>query len=218
FALSFILGRTFFARGRGTNPLSAIFGLLGSLLRLLASPAVVAGLLFAFCPVIIAKAFTPSRDFANFVTRVRMMSSSPGTLKYQLTSAFPGVVFLQPIDIQFPPDKSPFIYVLERRGKLWRMGSDGGNRELLLDFSSRVGIPEVENGALGFALHPEFGRDGSPNRSFVYAYYTDATVPNQQTNRLVRFDLSPPTVEARSASETPLIEFKRNPDGFHNAG
>src|SRR5262249_22452907 len=64
----------------------------------------------------------------------------------------------------------------------------------------------------------EFGRDGSSNKSFVYAYYTDATVPNQQTNRLVRFDLSLPTVEARGASETPLIEFKRNPDGFHNAG
>ena len=218
FALSFIVGQVLSgARGAG-ELLAAIGHLLTAIVRMLRSPAAIAIVLFALSPIIIAKAFVSSRDFANLVTLVRQMHSVSGGTKYQLTSAFPGVKFLQPIHVQFPPDGTLAGYVLERRGAIWRIGLDGKDKELLVDFSKRVGVVEVENGALGFALHPEFGQAASSNRGFVYVYYTDATTPGRQINRLVRFDLSLTTPSERAASEFPLIEFNRDPDGYHNAG
>jgi glucose/arabinose dehydrogenase len=217
FLLSYMVGSQF-RRVRRRNPIIALFEVVGATFGLLRSPIAILIVLFALSPAVAAYAFISSRDFANVVTRIRLQFASTETGKYQLTSAFPGVIFHQPINIQFPPEGSPNIYVLERAGKLWRMGKDGTAKELLLDFSNRVGVVEVENGAIGFALHPEFGRTGSPNHGFVYAYYTDSTMPGHQINRLVRFNLDLPSPEERAASETPLVEFGRNPEGFHNAG
>ena len=217
FVLSYMVGSQFRKVPR-RNPLMALFELIGATFGMLRSPVAILIVLFALSPVAAAYAFVSSRDFANVVTRIRLEFASTETGKYDLTSAFAGVVFHQPINIQFPPDGSPYIYVLERSGKIWRIAKDGSGKELLLDFSNRVGVVEVENGAIGIALHPEFGRTGSPNHGFVYAYYTDSTMPGRQTNRLVRFNLDLPSPQERAASETNLIEFDRNPEGFHNAG
>lgn len=217
FLLSYMIGSQF-RRVRRRNPIMALLELIGATFRMLLSPIAILIVLFALSPVVAAYAFVSSRDFANVVTRIRLQFASTETGKYQLTSAFPGVVFHQPINIQFPHDGSPYIYVLERSGKVWRAGKDGSGKELLLDFSNRVGVVEVENGAIGFALHPEFGREGSPNHGFIYTYYTDSSMAGHQTNRLVRFNLDLPTQQERAASETTLIEFDRNPEGFHNAG
>ncbi len=215
FVLSHVMGSAWFG---GDPPGRALGKLFGALFRHLRSPAAIAIILVAVAPMIVARLYTTSRDFANFVTRIHETITVSASTEYQLTNAFPGTLFLQPIDVQFSPDGTPIAYVLERSGKLWRIGLDGSNKEMLIDFSNHVGVVEVENGALGFALHPQFGRTDSPNRNFVYIYYTDATVPGRQINRLVRFDLGLPTPAARASSETPLIEFNRDPDGFHNAG
>lgn len=75
----------------------------------------------------------------------------------------------------------------------------------------------MENGALGFALHPEFGGD-TQNAGFVYVYYTVPIEEGRQSNRLVRFDVSGNTIQERNESEIVLIEQDRPGHGYHNAG
>ncbi|MBM3490536.1 MAG: c-type cytochrome [Alphaproteobacteria bacterium] len=118
--------------------------------------------------------------------------------------------------LQFPPAGAAQVHVLERAGRLWRVGPDGRDKQLLLDFSQRVGLVDVENGALGFDHHPEFGQAGA-NAGYIYVYYTDVA-GGRQLNRLSRFDLAAADPAARLASETVLIEFRRNNSGFHNGG
>jgi glucose/arabinose dehydrogenase/mono/diheme cytochrome c family protein len=219
FVLTYAVGNLVFGRRRRFGLIGALFEFAGSTVLMLRSPAAIAIVLLAVSPVIAAKVFTTNRDFANFVTRVRLGSANANdNTKYQLTSVFPGVTFLQPIDLEFSPDRAPFLYVLERGGRVWRIGTDGRNKDMLIDFSSQIGPTDAENGAVGMALHPEFGRADSPNRGFAYVYFSDATTPGKQTNRLVRFDLSLSSPADRAASEIIIIEFDRDPGGFHNAG
>jgi glucose/arabinose dehydrogenase len=72
-------------------------------------------------------------------------------------------------------------------------------------------------GAYGFALHPAFNRPGSPNAGFAYVYYTHVD-GERHFNRLVRFDLSLPTLEEREASRLVLMDLERLPSGMHNGG
>jgi glucose/arabinose dehydrogenase len=182
----------------------------------LRSPWAIIALVFAAMPPVMAKLYVANRDFANLVTQTRMIFSVQDTAHWELEPALQGVGFLQPIMLQFPPDGAAKIYVLERAGRLWRADLDGQNKELLLDFTRRVGLVDIENGALGFDQHPEFGRAGA-NAGFVYIYYTDLA-DGRQLNRLSRFDLAAADPAARLASESVLIEFRRNNSGFHNGG
>lgn len=183
--------------------------------RRLASVAGLLTLLIAASPITMAKLYVSDRDFANWVTRVRVAINVRGTLDWTFVDAFPGVTFHQPIDLTYPPDGSPYVYVLERHGRLWRLPTDApADKELLLDFSARVGEVEAENGALGFDLHPAFGAGTS---DYAFVYYTDVR-DGRQVNRLSRFDLARPTADERAASEQPLMTIGRNNSGYHNGG
>ena len=64
-----------------------------------------------------------------------------------------------------------------------------------MNIADRVAYVEMENGALGFDLHPEFGQPGSKNAGYVYIYYTenhkdatDAFFKTRQIDHLTRFD------------------------------
>jgi glucose/arabinose dehydrogenase/mono/diheme cytochrome c family protein len=190
----------------------------GALLRRIFSVPGVLIIAFALSPGVLAKLFVSDRDIANLVTRIRITLTGTGAKAWTVTSAFPGRTFRQPILVQFPPHRKDQIYVLERAGRLLRLPwGASGQPELVLDISDRVGDVEIENGALGFDFHPEFGNPESPNRGFVYLYYTDVH-GEQQVNRLSRFDLGGPDPHARAQSETPLIVWYRNNSGFHNGG
>ncbi|MEQ8659238.1 MAG: PQQ-dependent sugar dehydrogenase [Gammaproteobacteria bacterium] len=171
-------------------------------------------LLFMCTPLILAKAFLSSRDIANVITQVRIYMSEAEQGDWQLVNALGDSVFLQPMQVRLAPDDDTVLYVLERAGRLLKVPYPaGGAQDLVLDITTRVGEAEVENGALGFAFHPAFGK---ANRH-VYLYYTDVHA-GEQFNRLSRFDLGAGDAATVAASETPLIDLARESSGFHNGG
>lgn len=201
--------------GRIGRRLGAFFANLFGLLR---SPWAWLVVLFALSPVIVARQYVADRDFANWVTQLRVAANVGGDHPYELVNALGTTTFETPIMAQFAKSDPNRIYVLTRNGKFYRADYPSGkNVELLLDIAPRVGYVEMENGALGFDLHPEFGRAGSPNAGFAYIYYTEYR-KDGQTNHLTRYDLSRSTPAERAASALSLIEQGRNNDGYHNAG
>ena len=173
-------------------------------------------MLVAVSPVLVALQFKRDKDFANSINALRLYFNTR-ELEWALVDLVPGLRFQQPIEVGFTPSDPGAFYLLEREGRLFRVsGGTQPRKDLLLDFHERVGDVQVENGALGFALHPRFGRGGAET-GYVYAYYTDAR-EFPVIVRLSRFDLARPDLAARAASETVLIEQTRNNTGYHNGG
>jgi glucose/arabinose dehydrogenase/mono/diheme cytochrome c family protein len=212
--LAFLLVRRRAGEGVGAS----LGAFLRNLFGLLLSPWIWPILLFALSPIVVAYMFTTDRDFANWVTNLRVSSNVDDDLPYAVVNALGETRFETPIMAQFADRDPRTLFVLERGGRLWRVDyPSGANKTLLLDLRQGVGYVEMENGALGFDLHPEFGPGGSPNAGFVYVYFTEYR-ESGQTNRLNRYDLSLPDVAARTASALPLIAQTRDNDGYHNGG
>lgn len=173
----------------------------------------------ALGPGALAVLYKKNGDFANLVNLVRVSLNHGGDSRWTLVDALPAVAFDQPMDLRFSPADPTQLFVLERPGRLVRvdLGAGAPRREVLLDFVDEVGAAQIECGALSFALHPEFGRPGSPNAGHVYVYYT-RFAGDVQRNRLARFDLSRPGVAARTASRLLLVDQGRAANGFHNGG
>ena len=205
-----------YRKGEGIG--AALGGFFRSLFGLLLSPWTWPILLFALSPVAVAYMFIADRDFANWVTNLRVSSNLDDDLPFVVVNALGDTRFETPIMAQFADSDPRTLYVLERNGRLFRVDyPSGANKTLLLDLRGGVGYVEMENGALGFDLHPEFGRPGSLNAGFVYVYFTEYR-EDGQTNRLNRYDLTLPDPAARAASALPLIAQSRDNDGFHNGG
>lgn len=200
------------------RPFALAGGFFADLFRLLKSPWAWIVVAFALSPVIVAWRFTKDRDFANWVTQLRLTVNLKGDYPFELVNALGNLTFVTPIMMQFAASDPGTVYVLTRSGQLWRADyPSGSNPRMLLDISEKVGHIESENGALGFDLHPEFGKPGSPNAGYAYVYFTEYR-KDGQTNRLNRYDLRRGDPAARAASATPLIGQERNNNGYHNAG
>lgn len=174
--------------------------------------------LVMLAPSLLALTYKTNLDFRNLVNYTRVSMNVTVASHWELRDAYPGQYFDQPIDLRFAPRNPDELYVLERPGRLHRvLTAPDWQRELVLDIREEIGGTAVENGALSFALHPEFGQVESPNRGFIYIYFTHVH-PGLQRNRLTRFDLTLDTAVQRLQSATRLIDQQRHPSGFHNGG
>ncbi|MEM8827191.1 MAG: PQQ-dependent sugar dehydrogenase [Pseudomonadota bacterium] len=189
----------------------------GNIFLLLKSPWAWAVVAFALMPLVVAMRFTTDRDFAAVITNLRVAANSESDFPYTVTNALGDTRFETPIMAQFADSDSATIYVLERNGRLYSADYPAGtNKTLLIDLRAQVGDVEMENGALGFDLHPEFGT-GTENDGFAYVYYTEYRADGQ-TNRVERYDLTAADELARRATKQVLIAQERNNDGYHNGG
>jgi len=196
----------------------SLIAFLGALLRRVFSLPGIIAMVLAVSPGILAKLFVSDRDVANVITQIRIQLSTQEQGEWTVENAVGGLKFRQPILVQFPPGVTDEMFVLERQGRLLRVPWRAqGEPRLAFDISARVGEVEVENGALGFALHPEFGRAKSVSRGYVFLYYT-SVLAGEQVNYLSRFDLASGDPAAVAASEVVLMEIDRTDDGFHNGG
>lgn len=202
-----------------TARVTNLWPLVKRVARLVFSVIGIVAIVFACTPIVLAKVFTTDREVANQITKIRIFFSQLGESKdWALVNALGNQRFMRPIDFEFPLGDDKTLYVLERDGALYRVYyAPPFDKELVLNIKDRLGPVEVENGALGIALHPDFAKAGSAMEGRLYLYYTDWR-SDPQINRLVVFDTTLPTVEARTASEQPLIELERSNDGFHNGG
>ncbi len=197
---------------------SRVGAFFGSLFGLLKRPAIWLVVLFALSPLYVGHRFGNDRDFANWVTRIRINANVSADRPFAVVNALGTTTFTTPIMVQFARSDPHTAYVLTRGGELWRADYPSGQHaKMLMNISGKVGYVEMENGALGFDLHPEFGRAGSKSAGYAYIYYTEYHA-DRQVNHLNRYDLSQPTPQARAASMLPLIEQARENDGYHNAG
>ena len=213
-----LLWLAFVAFGRGADIGARAGGFISGLFGLLRRPAIWVVLLFALTPLYVGHRFGTDRNFANWVTKIRINANVSTDHPFVLVNALGSTHFTTPIMVQFARSDPHTAYVLTRNGELWRADyPSGANAKLLMNIAPKVGYVEMENGALGFDLHPEFGRAGSKNAGFVYIYFTEYH-EDSQTNHLVRYDLSQPTPQARTSSALPLIDQGRKNDGYHNAG
>lgn len=200
--------------GHPTEP-----GLIGAAFRTLISPAHLLILAVSLSPGVVGVLYKMDDRIANAINLTRVyFNAHERDIPFDFVDRFPGESFAQPIALAESKHAEGDLYLLERAGKIIALRGTNGTpiRETVLDFSHDVNT-KVENGALGMALHPEFGDRKSANQGFVYVYYTKLE-NKKQLNRLARFDLTMPNLEGRAESQLVLFEQERAPNGFHNAG
>jgi glucose/arabinose dehydrogenase len=149
---------------------------------------------------------------------VRVPFTSPEGYMYTTENAFPHLKFFEPTGIVYDRVGDRF-FVLERRGTIQVFSNDAETKQKtqVVDFSDRVVRTAYEDdGALGVALHPEFGKPGSLNRGYFYVFYT-ADVNGDCYDRLSRFTIPDGSEVADPTSELVLID-QRDRDLWHNGG
>lgn len=196
--------------------------LVNSLIRQFFSISGVFVLILALTPPVLAYFFTKSRDVANVITQIRINANDLLSEKanYRLVNIKEGMKFQQPLLAKTAPRNDQILYILERPGRLMSLEyppSATTATKLVIDFQNKVGEAEIENGALGFAFHPEFGDRSSKNSGFIYIYYTDVH-NDEQINKVSRFNLNLSSPTSVNQSETTLLALKRENSGFHNGG
>lgn len=206
-----------FASSRADRPYDfRLADIPAALLTLLRSALVYVTIAIALVPGVLAYLWKANPDFQSVVESVRVAFNVGSPSEWVLEDASRDVVFDQPMDIRFLNEHQ--FYVLERPGRIKEVTvDDQWQATTLLDLSGENISTYLENGALSFALHPEFGDAGSDNEGFVFVYYTHA-IDDVQHNHLSRFDLSLATSDERVHSELILIEHDINVFGSHNGG
>lgn len=153
---------------------------------------------------------------------IELPLSPPNADPWTTANAFPGITFAEPVLLLPAPNDPQRLFVLERRGTVVGLVADPGSelgyqKSLLLDIAAKVvSTPDGDNGALGLALHPQFGRAGSPNRGYFYVLYT-AHEGRTRYNRLSRFTLADGRTQADAASELVLID-QLDENEWHDGG
>jgi len=145
-------------------------------------------------------------------------------------NAFPNLNFQDPTFLTAEPG-SNLLFVCGREGQIWSFTNapNTSTKTLVLDLSAHCqGWNDC--GLLGMAFHPQFGQAGSPNRGYIYVYYSYTPGPivgsyaappdNYSTpsyNRLSRFTIPDGSTVADPNSELVLInQFDR--DLWHDGG
>lgn len=174
-------------------------------------------LLLFMTPMALAIGFIFSRDVADVITEIRLKFNKAEDVQWALVPAMDNVNFRRPMIARFSAEESNTLYVLERSGKLYRIDyPSGNNKELILNLEDKVGLVDVENGALGLALHPEYGQKSSASYRAAYIYYTSVH-NNEQKNIISKFSFNG-TPKENTESEQYLMVLERTNDAYHNGG
>ena len=113
-----------------------------------------------------------------------------------------------PVDIQFPPDGSGRMFIVEQPGRIRIASTSGRAQGPFLDITDRVNSGGNEQGLLGLAFHPQYAENG-----LFFVNYTD----RHNHNVIARFQVSADPAFADAASETIMVSVD-DPFGNHNGG
>src|SRR5262245_15171134 len=123
--------------------------------------------------------------------------------------AFPGLAFRRPVFLCAAPGDDAHVYVVEQAGRIVRVALEDPRPEVFLDISARVTRKDNEEGLLGLAFDPDYGRTGA-----FYVHYS-ATPPRRSV--IARFRAPSGGAAADPASEEVILEIPQ-PYGNHNGG
>ncbi len=174
-------------------------------------------LILFISPMALAIGFIFNSDVSDAITKIRLTFNKASSSSYTLKAALNSTPFRQPMIAKFSHHKNDIIYVLERAGMVYKVDyPSGNNKQLVLNIKDKVGLVDIENGALGLALHPNFGLADSTEINDIFIYYT--SVHNEeQTNTISRFTLNEEVAPSLIA-ELPLLQLHRTNDAYHNGG
>ena len=137
--------------------------------------------LMAFTPYMLPPGLNNPTPIGKFLNG-NLPSETPGDgsgndVTWSVEPAFPNLRFDDPLVITpYPIDNR--LLVASRGGYIetFDYNQNATTKQLFLDLTDKVGVV-WDGGFLGFAFHPQFGQNGSPNRNYVYVFYT-AKGPN----------------------------------------
>jgi glucose/arabinose dehydrogenase len=138
-------------------------------------------------------------------------ASGPTAYEYQVTVAFPNLLFARPVGLYHAGDGSNRLFVVEQRGVIhvFNNSATTTNTTVFLDISDRV-LFGGEQGLLGLAFHPNFTANGY--------FYVDYTTDNPRRTIVSRFSVSANATNLADAnSETILLQVAQ-PFSNHNGG
>ena len=115
--------------------------------------------------------------------------------------------FEQPVYVTQPPGEDRDLYVVEKGGRIVRVGGDGGDAETFLDLADEVSTGS-EQGLFSVAFAPDFRRSG-----LFYVDYTDVDGDTRVVE--LRATGDPPRADPDSRRELIRIE---QPFPNHNGG
>jgi glucose/arabinose dehydrogenase len=130
----------------------------------------------------------------------------------ELETAFPALSFVRPLALVSPPDSSHRLFVVEQAGRIYVFPNDRNVKKakLFLDIRKLVYDEGNEEGLLGLAFHPSYGRNG-----YFYVNY-NASHPVRSV--IARFRASPTNPDAADpSSEQVLLEYDQ-PFSNHKGG
>ncbi len=131
--------------------------------------------------------------------------------KMRVERVFPALSFAQMTGLYEPPDGTSRLFVLEQRGRVLVFENRPGvsQSSVFLDLTDRVNSTGAEEGLLGLAFAPDFGRSGN-----FYVYYSAS---NPRRSVISRFKAAPGSNTADGASEAKILEIAQ-PFANHNGG
>ncbi len=144
---------------------------------------------------------------------------------WQAVPVAPELTFDSPVLLVEAPGTGQ-LFVLEREGRIFSFDAQAPSPEkhLVLDLSDVTqGLSDC--GLLGLAFHPDFGRDGSPNRGSIFVQYQHSESPvrtpvvsDMLTHwRLVKLTVDLPTLTVDKSTMVVLIDqLDQNP--LHSGG
>lgn len=138
---------------------------------------------------------------------------------WELDEPFPNMTFYAPVRI-LPFPGTDDILILGKRGVIWRVSVEDQSRKTILDFRDRS-FGKGDAGAVGIALHPQFGDPSAPEKQELYLFYRTKPEPQRWSelgfNRLSRFKWDPENECFDLNSEEVLIQ-QYDRSTWHNGG
>ena len=131
--------------------------------------------------------------------------------KIEVVSAFPGLTFANPVDLQDPRDGTNRLFVVEQRGRIIVFENDRAvsAATAFLDIRSQV-VYGGEHGLLGLAFDPDYAANG-----LFYVYYS---IADPLRTRLSRFSVSGQDPDAADPGSEIVILDIDQPYSNHNGG
>ena len=133
------------------------------------------------------------------------------TSQVVIEEAFPNLYFTQPVDLQYAPDGSDRLFVVEQRGTIYVFENNSSVTEkiMFLDIRDKV-VYEGERGLLGLAFHPDYEN----NRYFFVNY----TAPNPLRTVVSRFQVTADDPDVGDELSEHIIIQIDQPFSNHNGG
>ena len=149
---------------------------------------------------------TPQLAACLAILAVFLQPSLAGAQDIELRPVFSGLT--EPLDIQFPPDGSGRIFVVERGGDIRIFNGTSLLGTPFISIGASLDTAGSEKGLLGLAFHPQYATDG---RFWVYA-----TIPGNQIGLIEGEEQGNPDL---GGSLDTILSFSHGAtDANHNGG